>query len=67
MCNAQNIIRMMQSRRIRWVRHVERVEEMKSANIILVGKREGKKALGSIGLDGMIILRWVVVRCVLRL
>jgi hypothetical protein len=41
-----NIIRVIKSRRVRWVGHVARVEEMKNAYIIWIGKPEGKRSLG---------------------
>jgi hypothetical protein len=40
-----NIIRMIKSRKIRWSGHVARMEEMKNAYSILVGKHEGKRQL----------------------
>jgi hypothetical protein len=41
-----NIIRMIKSRRLRWVGHVARMGERKNAYRILVGKPEGKRPLG---------------------
>jgi hypothetical protein len=41
-----NIIRVIKSRRIRWVGHVARVVEMISAYKMLVRKHEWKKPLG---------------------
>jgi len=40
-----NIIRVIKSKRIRWVGHVARMGEMKNAYTILVGKPEGKGPL----------------------
>jgi len=40
-----NIIRVIKSKRIRWVGHVARMGEMKNAYNILVGKPEGKGPL----------------------
>jgi hypothetical protein len=40
------IIRVMKSRRMRWVRHAARIGELRNAYSILVGKPEGKRALG---------------------
>jgi hypothetical protein len=37
---------MMKSRRIRWAEHVACIEEKNNAYRILVGKPEGKRALG---------------------
>jgi hypothetical protein len=41
-----NIIRMIKSRRIRWVGHVACLGKIRSAYKILVGKPEGKRTLG---------------------
>jgi hypothetical protein len=41
-----NVIRVVKPRRMRWVVYVERMKEMRSAYIILVGKSEGKRLLG---------------------
>ena len=41
-----NIIREIGSRRLRWIAHVARMEEGKSAFKILTGKRTGKKHSG---------------------
>jgi hypothetical protein len=41
-----NIIRMMKSRRIRWVRHVARMGEKSNACKVLGGEPEGKRPLG---------------------
>jgi hypothetical protein len=44
--SSPNIIRMIKSRRMRWVGHVERIRETRNAYRILVGKPEGKRPLG---------------------
>jgi hypothetical protein len=41
-----SIIRMIKSRRMRWAGRVARVEMMRNAYRILVGKPEGKRPLG---------------------
>jgi hypothetical protein len=41
-----NIIRIIKSRKMRWAGHVERMWEKRNACRILVGKPEGKRALG---------------------
>jgi hypothetical protein len=43
---SQSIIRIIKSRRIRWVGHVARTGEKRKAYRILVGKPEGKRPLG---------------------
>jgi hypothetical protein len=44
--SSPNIIRMITSRRMRWAGHVARMGKTKNAHRILVGKPEGKRALG---------------------
>jgi hypothetical protein len=41
-----SIIRMIKSRRMRWVGHVARMRERRNAYRILVGKPEGRRPLG---------------------
>jgi hypothetical protein len=41
-----NIIRVIKSRRMRWARHVARLEEVRNTYKILVWKSEGKRPLG---------------------
>jgi hypothetical protein len=41
-----NIIRVIKSRSIGWMDHIARLEEMRNAYNILVGKPEGKRPLG---------------------
>jgi hypothetical protein len=43
--SSPNIIRMIQSRRMRWAVHVARMGENRNAYRILVGKPEGKRPL----------------------
>jgi hypothetical protein len=38
-----NIIKVIKSRRMRWIGHVAHMEEMRNAYNILVGKHEGKR------------------------
>jgi hypothetical protein len=40
-----SIIRIIKSRRMRWVGHVARMGEKRNAYILLVGKPEGKRPL----------------------
>jgi hypothetical protein len=44
--SSSNIIRIIKSRRIRWVRHVARMGEKRNMCRLLVGKPEGKRPLG---------------------
>jgi hypothetical protein len=41
-----SIIRIIKSRRIRWVRHITRMGEKRNVYRLLVGKPEGKRLLG---------------------
>jgi hypothetical protein len=44
---SQNIIRVIESRRMRWAGHVERMGEMRNVYKILAGIPEGKRPLGN--------------------
>jgi hypothetical protein len=54
-----NTIRVMKSR-MRWVGHVARMEEMRNSYNILIGKSERKNHLEDLGIDGGIILEWIL-------
>ena len=41
-----NIVRVIKSRRMRWARHVARMEERRGGYRVLMGKPEGKRQLG---------------------
>ena len=47
---------------MRWAGHVARMEEGRGVHKVLVGKPEGKTHWGDQGVDGGIILRWVLRR-----
>ena len=47
-----NIVRLIKSRRMRWAGHVALMGEERGAYRILVGKSEGKRPLGDLGVDG---------------
>jgi len=44
--SSPNIVRMIQSRRMRWARHVARTGEERGVYRVLVGKPEGRRPLG---------------------
>jgi hypothetical protein len=44
--SSPNIIRIIESRIMRWAGHVECMEEMRNSYKILVGKPKGKRPLG---------------------
>ena len=46
MYRSPNIVRVIESTRLRWTRHVARMEEGRSAFKILTGKPTGKRPLG---------------------
>ena len=45
MYRSPNVVRVIKSRRLRWAGHVARMEEGRSAFIILTGKPTGKRSL----------------------
>jgi hypothetical protein len=55
-----NLIRVTESRRMRSAEHVERMGEVSNAYKILVGKLEGKERWEDLGVDGNIILEWIL-------
>jgi hypothetical protein len=57
--SSPNVIRVIQSRKMRWVSHVARTGEMRSACNILIGKPEGDN-LEEKDEYGKIILRWIL-------
>ena len=54
-----DILRVIKSRRMRWAGHVARMGEESGVYWVLVGKPEGKRPLGDLGVDGRIILGWI--------
>ena len=44
---------------MRWAGHVARMVEERGAYRVLVGKPEGKRPLGDLGVDGCTILGWI--------
>jgi hypothetical protein len=55
-----NIIRVMKSRRMRWAGHVEGVGERRGVYRFLMGIPEGTHHLEELGLDGSVILKWIL-------
>jgi hypothetical protein len=53
---SQNIIRMIKSRRISGAL----IRDMKNSYETSIGKPEGKRPLGSLGVDGRLILEWIL-------
>jgi len=56
------IVRVIKSRRMRWVGHVARMGERRGVYRVLVGKPE-REHLGDPGVEGKIILRWIFRKC----
>jgi hypothetical protein len=50
--SSPSIVRVIKSRRMRWAEHVERMRERRGVYRVLVGKTEGKRAVGSVGRGG---------------
>ena len=53
------IVRVIKSRRMRWTGHVARMGEERVVYRVLVGKPEGRRHWGDLGVDGWIILGWI--------
>jgi hypothetical protein len=58
--SSPNIVRVIRSKRMRWAGHVARTGERRGAYRILGGRSEGRKHLGDPGVDGRIILKWIL-------
>jgi hypothetical protein len=59
-------VRMVKSSRVRWVGHVARMGEKTNA-YVLAGKPEGKNTYEELGVDGRIILMWIIKNCSRRM
>jgi hypothetical protein len=57
--SSPTILRVMKSRRIRWVGHVARMGEGKACTGIWWGNLRESDHWGDTGVDGRIILRWI--------
>ena len=55
-----NIVRVVKSRRTRWAGHVARMGQRRGVNRVLVGKLKERDRLRDPGIDGRIILRWII-------
>ena len=57
--SSPNIVRVIKSIRMRWAGHVARMGEERRVYKFLVGRPEGKRPWGDLGVDGWIILGWI--------
>jgi hypothetical protein len=55
-----NIIRMVKSRRMRWVGHVAQMGDRSGAYRVLVGDLRDRDHLEDLGIDGRIISKWML-------
>ena len=67
MYRSPNVVRVIESRRLRWTDHVARMEESRSAFKILIGKPTGKRPLGRSRRRwedniSMVTKKWVSIR-----
>jgi hypothetical protein len=60
--SSPNIVRVIKSRRMKWVGHVACMGEWRGVYRVLVGRPEGKRPLGDLSIGGRIILRWTLER-----
>jgi len=58
--SSPNIVRVVKSRRKRWAGHVARMGERKGVYRVWWGNRRERDHLGDPGIDGRIILRWII-------
>ena len=62
--SSSSIIRVIKSRRMRWVGYAERMEERIDAYRFLLGKTEGNRPLGRFNVNGSVILKWILKKWV---
>jgi len=55
-----NSIRLIKSGMMIWAEHVARMGDMRNAYNISVGKPEAKRKLEDLGVNGRIILEWIL-------
>jgi hypothetical protein len=57
-----NTVRVIKAKRVRWAGHVTCMGEGRGVYMVLVGKPEGKRPLGRLGIGGIITLSWTLRR-----
>jgi hypothetical protein len=55
-----NIIKMIRFKRTRWVGHVARIGEIRNTYAVFVGKLKTGVHSEDLGVDGRIILKWIL-------
>jgi hypothetical protein len=58
--DSPNIVSAIKSRRMRWGRHVARMEQMRNVYNILTGNLIGRYNSEDLGVDGKIISEWIL-------
>jgi hypothetical protein len=54
--SSPNIVRVNEARRLRWAGHLARMGEGRGVYRVLVGRSEGRRPLGDLGIGGRITL-----------
>jgi len=58
--SSPTIVRVIKSWRMRWAGHVARMGKERGIYRVLVGRFEGRRPLGRLGVGGRITLRWTL-------
>jgi hypothetical protein len=60
--SSPNIVRVIKSKKMRWVRHVAHMGEGRGVYRVLVGRPEDKRHWEDLGVGGRVTLRWTLGR-----
>jgi len=60
--SSPNIVGVIKSRRMGWSGHLVHMGEESGVYWVLLGKPEGRRPLGDLGVDGWIMLGWISIR-----
>jgi hypothetical protein len=58
--SSPSIGRVIKARRMRWAGYVACMGEVRGVYNILVGRPEGRRPVGRLGVDGSTTLRWIL-------